>query len=622
MRTFIPILLIISVTSLVWAQEERIPDFEAQKPHTDFLGAGHIQGVKVTTSHNEQSQNSGTKTIDGFPVNNPTQLQNASRFLAQATLGADYETIQMTAAMGFEAWLDEQFALPYSPLRDGFNQIINNPIVRAQEDEDPNTELDLRTHFFRYAWWQTTMTQPDLLRQRLALALSEIFVISDNGSDLIQDAGTPVVTYYDMLGKHSLGNYRTLLYDVTLNPLMGIYLSHFGNPKANPALNTRPDENYAREVMQLFSIGLFELNPDGTCKTDSLGNCIPTYDNDDIKEFAKVFTGLGGNGEGASFSRPGDDFQTSLSLPMKMYQRHHDIGPKTLLNGQTLRNGQSGLNDINGAIDNLYNHPNVGPFIGRKLIQFLVSSNPSPAYIKRVSAAFDDNGQGERGDFKAVVKAILLDPEARNCDPLSNPTAGKLREPQVRYAQFCRAFNAYPLYGHFFNSNERFKALAGQTPLGSPSVFNFFLPDYQPKGSIADLNLVAPEFQIHNNITALNFINEVDAWTYHGNVMTPQGYEPGARPDENFNIATLDFTNEIPLVENPEQLVERLNIILAAGQLSDTTKSIIVDAISQLTEDNIEVPDEVENPERRYLERRLHLALYLILISPDYAILK
>ena len=251
--------------------------------YTDFMGAGHFEGISVTTSSAAGSGDDGYASIDGFPVEDTELLSDASRFLAQATLGYDYPTIQLVAAMGYEAWLDEQFSFPPANMVNRLEQL---------EEEMDLEEETFGAFFFRLGWWEMALREPDLLRQRINFALSQIFVVSSFGSDLFEDFGNLSAGYYDVLHRNAFGNYRQLLNDVSINPSMGLYLSHFQNPKSDPSNNIHPDENYAREVMQLFSIGLYELEQDGTPKRDANNVLIPTYNNDDIREFAKIFTGI------------------------------------------------------------------------------------------------------------------------------------------------------------------------------------------------------------------------------------------------------------------------------------------------------------------------------------------
>lgn len=415
-----------------------------------------------------------------------TAEQSASRFLAQATFGANLALIQHVANIGHEAWLDEQLVLP---------AIDTLPIVSAGTVDGEGLILPA---MFRWAHWQYMMTAPDLLRHRMVFALSQLLVISTQLDELGEQA-RGMSSYYDLFQKHAFGKFRYLLFDVTMHPFMGIYLSHLKNRKTDLALNRFPDENYAREVMQLFTIGLYELNQDGSYQLDQNGSPIPTYSNAEITEFAKVFTGLTTKPEqddqviDLEYFLENDDI---FHEAMIMYDDEHEPGEKKLLKGLVIPAGQTGMQDINDAVDNLFNHPNVGPFIGRLLIQRLVKSNPSPAYISRVTAAFNDNGSGVRGDMKAVIKAILLDSEARDTSYFTDPTHGKLREPFVRYVQLCRAFNPASPNGLYRNSGGLAQDMLQQYPFHAPSVFNFFLPTYQPLGPLAKANLVAPEFQI------------------------------------------------------------------------------------------------------------------------------
>lgn len=581
--------------------------------YEDYVGGGHSDGITVTASSNYQPWGweqiaLGQNTINGNGLEG--KLMEASRFLAQATLGGTPEMIRQVADMDFEEWIDEQSELPPTLLLDTVRDIYNR--ARQWFIDDGGDPEDYAywpyTQHFLYGWWQVNMTTEDVLRQRVALALSEILVISY--MDVLNDFGEAQASYYDVLINNALGNYEDLLLQVTLHPAMGVYLSHFNNPKAIPEQNIHPDENYAREVMQLFSIGLYELNPDGTVQTDESGNGIPTYDIYDIKEFAKVFTGLGAGAVIENEWQDEPEFGTSkwitdMTVPMAMYEEWHEQGEKHLLNGFVIPAGQSGMADIEAAIHHLFMHHNVGPFIARRLIQNMVKSNPTPAYIARVAAAFDDNGQGERGDMKAVVKAILLDPEARECAWVNDPQQGKLREPMMRYFQFCRAMDKNSPYGVYWNIGYDFWRKTGQLPLASPSVFNFFLPDYQPVGPIADQDLYGPEFQIHNSMTSLGYINAVDDWVMWGVLMDTW---------ESVGTAvTLDISQLIPLAKDPEVLINKLDVLLTHGNLSPETRNIIRASLDQITHDVLW---------SYYLEYRVKMALYLFMISPDYAILK
>jgi uncharacterized protein (DUF1800 family) len=584
--------------------------FTLAQVYTDYIGGGHSQGITVTTSDNLQEDGwnevaAGEHTLSGAGLEG--RLVDASRFLAQATFGVPQSVVEAVAQMDFEDWISQQAELPPAyllpTLIETYNlakQIyVDNGGYAVNYPDNPDTE------HVDYAWWQLNMTNEDLLRQRVAFALSEIFVVSTH-SDL-EDRGEALADYYDVLIQHALGNYKDLLLDITLHPSMGVYLSHLNNPRSFPEYNIHPDQNYAREVMQLFSIGLFELNQDGSRKTDEEGNFIPTYDNEDIKELAKVFTGLGAGGVITQEDIYPPQFNLFLgaidfTVPMAMYEDWHEPGEKHLLNGFVIPAGQSGMQDIEMAVEHLYNHPNIGPFISRQLIQRLVKSNPSPEYIFRVAEAFNDNGSGVRGDMKAVITAILLDEEARTCEWLNDPFHGRLREPITRYTQFAKAVGGDNQLGLYWNDGRPYEQIAGQHPLHSPSVFNFFLPDFQPNGPISALGLVAPEFQIHNTRTSIGYLNFVNEWTVDENLLFT--YE-----DDPVNTFT-DFDNLLYYAKDPDILINKLDVLLTNGQLTEETRQIIKTAIEPFNDNT--AGDLF----------RLKMALYLFMISPDYNVMR
>lgn len=524
----------------------------------------------------------------------------ASRFLAQATLGYNIDDIKEVSQKGYQTWLAQQMAMPRTSLLEIRNEL--KPYFSKNIDDPPGVMR------FRAVWWNLVLGQSDLLRQRVTYALSQIFVVSAFANDFFHDEGLVSTGYYELLSKHALGNYRDLLAAVSRSTTMGMYLSHLYNPKGDKAKNIHPDENYAREVMQLFSIGLYELNNDGTPKKNAQGAPIATYDNATIREFAKVFTGFGCDCPNAEWGKPVDDIedeerQQALLNPMKMYEQWHEPGVKKLLRGKVVPAGQSGMKDFDDAIDNLFHHPNVGPFIGKALIQLLTSANPSPAYVNRVATAFNNNGQGVRGDMKAVIKAILLDPEIRKPEAEGNPNGGKLREPIVRYTGFLKAFRAESSREIFIHHLARWEEKIGQTPLYAKSVFNFYLPNYQPNGAIADKGLVAPVFQIHNSSTAISYINEVGDWCFEN---SPFGDDEDDRQGVQRKLKMkLNFDEEQALIDNPQELIDHLDILLACGQLSGQAKKVMTTALAKTPE-----------------EDRLKVALYLVMIAPEYVVLK
>ena len=518
-------------------------------------------------------------------------LYGASRLGSRATFGADLATIEYIDALGEEAWLEEQFTLAYSShdavVMGLFELQESGAFEQLREDRDID---DFQALFGRAAWWHTTITAPDQLRQRVAYSLSQIFVISDTVNTLLQ-APYATSNYYDTLLQHAFGNFRDLLLAVTLHPSMGFYLSHLNNAKSDPEAGTFPDENYAREVMQLFSIGLFELNIDGSEKLDDSGQPIPTYDNDDIREFAKIFTGLSWGGDNPRFA----SFRVDFSQPMKMFNNFHEPGEKHLLLGEVVPAGQNGMADVEAAIDNLFNHPNVGPFIGRQLIQRLVSSNPSPAYVTRVAETFNDNGEGVRGDMQAVLRAILLDEEARAI-PDAQSLRGKLREPLLRYTAMLRQLGVRSSDDFYANLGFVVQQLIQQHPLSAPSVFNFYLPNHQPIGDIADAGLVAPEFQITNTNTVVEISNLMQ-FAIIGDFVNDLDDPP-------FSKAYLELGDFLPLADDIDALMDRMDTVFTYGTLSEVTRTEIANLLSVVDEQ----------------ELRVRIAVYLLLISPDYAV--
>ena len=528
-----------------------------------------------------------TPAPEPAPAPTAETLADASRFAAQATFGLDFAALEALAVEGRDAWLERQFTLPVGAHTPISRDLINRREAGEFSEIEEDVVFSILTR--RLAWWHRTVTAEDTLRQRVAFALSQIFVVSDNVDLLVVDPFA-LSGYYDMLLRNAFGNFRDLLRDVTLHPAMGIYLSHVNNRRADPDRNIFPDQNYARELMQLFSIGLFELNRDGSVRKAADGRPLATYDNDDIAEFAKVFTGLSYGGEGAFFGNPDPDH----SAPMQIFDEFHEPGPKTLLRGQELPAGQSGDQDIEDALDNLFNHPNVGPFIGRQLIQRLVTSNPSPAYVERVARAFDGEDRGVRGDMRAVLRAVFFDPESTAAaDSLG--TFGKLREPVVRYAAILRQFGASTEDGFIANTGYFLQELGKQHPLSAPSVFNFFLPAHSPAGEISEAGLVAPEFQITTSSSIVGVSNLIDLVVL-GDFVTDA--------PEPFLPAALDYSEYEALAADSEALVDRLDVLLTAGTLDPATREVMLGVLTDIDE----------------LPVRTRVAIYLFLVSSDYAV--
>ncbi len=510
--------------------------------HSSKYPSGEIRGNFLATSGSQSF--TPPANPPALPGGTPTQA-DAVRFLAQATYGASDDTISQVISQGYDNWITNQFNTP---------QTSQLAILQGR------TEAVTFNQYWD-SWWKLANTAPDQLRQRVAFSLSEMFVVSQNKSILSQFPFA-MANYYDMLGRDGFGNFRQLLEDVTLNPMMGEYLDLRGNQKADPSRNLNPNENYAREVMQLFTIGLNQLWPDGTLKLDATGQPIPTYDQNVVIGVARALTGWDYHQNGTS-GLPAIDYMNQMS-PIPQY---HETGTKQILDGVVIPAGGSNASDLKVVLDALFNHPNLGPFISKQLIKKLVCSNPSPGYVYRVAQKFNNNGSGVRGDMKAVIRAILTDYEARSTDMLAQQGFGKLREPLLRTTAVMRALHAYSFYAPYNWSIDVTDDYLGQTPMDSPTVFNFYDPNYVFPGVLAQAGLVAPEFQITNETTTMQVAN----WFYWG---IGYGFKYG---DIKLNLAT-----EMNIAGNSTALVDRLNLLLCAGQMSDAAKSVIVNHLNTI----------------------------------------
>ncbi len=512
----------------------------------------------------------------------PTAAE-ASRFLAQASMGASREQIARVQAIGYAAWLDEQFALPPSATR--WDSLIaaglNDPSYKNSEAGfDPVT-------------WAKLLASPDTLRQRVTLALSEIMVVS---IDSLVGGGWKAfaaANYLDLLEAGAFGSHRALLQQVSTNTAMGMYLTFRGSAKANASTGALPDENYARELMQLFTIGLVKLNPDGSAATGAGAGA--TYTQDDITGLARVFTGwdfdLAGLSGSAGTATP--DF---MRRPLTQIPGRYETGAKTFL-GVTIPANTDPTAGLTLALDTIFAQPSLAPFLSKQLIQRLVTSNPSPAYVARIAAVFNDDGTGSKGNLKAVIKAILLDNEARSAGVAAGSSAGKLREPMLRLAAWARAWNASSPSGAWAIGNTSDPSTRlGQSPLRSPSVFNFFRPGYVPPNSaIATASLVAPEFQITNESSVVGAVN----------------YLQRAVSGQGVGDVVADYTSLLALGDDAAALLAEINLVLCAGQLGAATATTIANAVATLPGGS--------DPNRL---KRIYASLTLALAAPEFVVLK
>lgn len=535
------------------------------------------------------------RAADDRPPTTMTEPE-ARRFLGQASFGPTDATVATVMASGRAAWLASQFTRADSDFT-GVAWVDPDSSKGCPAGSPTTCNRDNYTLFpVQVQFFANAVNQPDQLRQRTALALSEILVVSGNVIKL----PNAMAQYQRIFLRNAFGNFRDVLKEVTLSPAMGRFLNMANNDKPNPAKGIEPNENYAREVLQLFSIGLWQLNLDGTPKLDAKGQPIASYDQETVEGFAHVFTGWTyAPRPGATRNKFGNP--SYYDKPMIAFDDHHDKGPKTLLNGTVLPGGQTAQADLDAAVDNIFNHPNVGPFIGRQLIQLLVTANPSPAYVQRVAQAFNGTtvasftrtGTVERrprGDMKAVLTAILTDPEALTAQDANR--FGKLREPILQLTHLLRAMGGTS-DGVWLRSQA---AALGQTVYSPASVFNFFPPDYDLPG---DATLDGPAFGVFNASAAFK-LSGVLSTLVSGKPVAPDATVPGA-------IGTgIDLARWQALAATPASLVAEINRVLFAGRASSALQAALLKA-AQIA------------PATKPLDRA-KAALFLAVMSPEYLV--
>ncbi|MEO1729551.1 MAG: DUF1800 family protein [Pseudomonadota bacterium] len=559
--------------------------------------------------------------------------QSTARFLTQATFGPKPGQVSSLTGTSASSWFAQQLAIEPTFVKPDFDAYL----TLAEEMEEEGEESGLMFAAPSYVFWKQAIEAPDQLRLRMAFALSQILVVSDAGGEILSDVPESMVGYQDILRNHAFGNYRDLLEAITYNPAMGEWLTYMGNQKADETGRV-PDENYARELLQLFTVGIVELQPNGEPRLQN-GQPVELYNNEDVTGLARVFTGL----DIAGLDRQQfpslvdavgevDDLGENFLRPMTFNDALHSEREKRFLNC-SIPAGTRTLDSITQALDCIMAHPNVGPFVSRQLIQRFTTSDPSPAYVERVSAAFDTGsfvlpdgrrvGDGRKGDLPPTLAAILFDPAAQADPALDNAQFGKIREPVLRFTHWARAFDveaSKPEYALELTDTSDPGALS-QHPHRARSVFNFYRPGYTAPGTQSGaLGMTVPELQIVNATSTTGYINFMSFWTFGGLDML----DPGEVEDEltelniPFNGAEIarawrpNYAAEAALANNAAALLDRLDRNLTYGTLSSETRASIESAVNQIPMD-----DEADEEGR---ELRVQLAVFLIMTSPDYLV--
>lgn len=520
----------------------------------------------------------------------------AVRFLSAATFGPAPDDIDALVGRDAADWLAAEFAKPASKIL---------PAVQAEFEDDG--DVPYNTEFNQL--WDAMLTGNDQLRLRMQFALSQILVVSGRGGDADQ---VRLAHYMDILSSGAFGNYRDLLETVTYSPAMSRYLTYHRNQKGDPDRGRTPDENYARELMQLFTIGLVELDMNGEPKLGSDGRLIETYDNDDIIGLARVFTGLSDKGTGWWQADPDANWK-----PLQAYPERHSPLDKTFL-GRTIPAGTGPEESIDIALDTLFEHPNMAPFLARHLIQRFTRSHPEPAYVGRVAEAFASGqyaaqngqtfGRGRRGDLVATLAAVLLDEAFLAPGAGSFEDDGKIREPVLRFTHWVRAFRVRNIdaYSEYRLGDTRDPGTRlGQHPFRSPSVFNFYRPGFVAPGTESgSRGLTTPEFQIVNEASALGFAN----------FMTDFVFNRSPSRSETVDTFLPDYSDEVAMADDPEMLAAHLDLLLTGGRMSDATRTSIAETVA-----TIPLPETDQDADRL---KRVHVAVLMAVNAPAYAILR
>lgn len=562
--------------------------------------------------------------------------QNTSRFLTMATFGPTAKEVSGLTGSSASEWVKNQLTMPASlvaPLVSEYALLAGD----AMEFDDEG--FAIRHNASTFAFWRNAIGAQDQLRQRMAFALSQLLVVSTFGGEFLTDIPQPVEYYMDLLHTHAFGNYRELLEAVTYAPAMGYYLTYIGNQKADPLTGRMPDENYARELLQLFTVGLVALQPNGEPVLNAAGQPLELFDNNDITELAKVFTGLDLTGRDSNEYPLIDDFLeqhdpdfNTLTQPMAINENYHSKEAKTFL-GCEIAAGTGASQSISQALDCIVAHANTGPFIARQLIQRFTTSAPSPDYVQRVAAAFDDGryelpdgsmvGDGRKGDLSATITAILFDSEVRAENALTNDRFGKIREPILRFTHWARAFSVNASHPEYFYAlwDTGEEGQLGQHPYRARSVFNFYRPGYVPPGTNAAAhNMTVPEMQIINASSIPAYINTMTYWV-HGDFaesILMDDRDALAEDGVIVNNTVLrhafvpDYREAYRVASDIDALLALLNRKLAYGSLSADTLSSIAIALRPLAVD--------ETDDLELIHELVAFAVLLVMTSPDYLV--
>lgn len=547
----------------------------------------------------------------------------AARFLTQATFGPTLDDIEGLVGGSVSEWVLAQFDQPPSYFIDYLEDFEQSELIAIDW---------LRSFSNTFAFWHHSINAQDQLRQRVAFALSEILVVSSYTDDFFQDEPIPIASYQDILIDHAFGNYLDMLKEVTYSPTMGRYLTYMGNQKADPESGRVPDENYAREILQLFSTGLLALNMDGSVQTDSSGAQIELYSNEDITGLAKVFTGLDIDWQRAQGF---DNYGEAFAIPMVMYEEWHSAQEKSFL-GLTIAANTEGEESIDLALEHIFSQSSVAPFIARQLIQRLVTSHPEPDYIERVAMAFENGqftmpngdlvGEARKGDMQATIAAILLDPDARHDvmdADLDLALYGKVREPVLRFSAWARAFELQSVSPElmpslWFTSDAD---SLNQHPYRSNSVFNFYRPGYVAPGTeTGALGLTMPELQVVNASSVPGYINFITGFTMAWVQVDGEAWaREFAKEGIDVDLSAADdsflpiYDREVALAEDAHLLIDHLDILLLSGNLSDNTRAEVIAAIEL-------VPLSNTGADYDGAELRVQLAIIMLMTSADFLV--